>query len=833
MRKQERFTKSLLFLILCFSFVAHAFSSEVSLTHEEKLLLAQGCNSQRNTKTVYINGVNNSFVQAANSFLDISQAYRDKLESDYPNEHFGFALSYNHSDGLAFDLIQTLKQKMDEAGNPEVFGLSPEELFINLMALVDSGLALRGVGMTSDFRDSLIKLAQEYPAQRMKEPAEVKKHLEKILHEMDFGGRVLIIAHSQGNLIAQKVIEEIRANPDYRDSVGMIGVASPASRLPYCPFGQGIIQCYWTAYDDFVIELVRETVGAIPSNVKNDIDSEKRSYSDLFNHSFLGSYFSFGIPSRALIDADVNSWMKALEFPNKADVAVLLSWEGNADVDLHVYEPSSQSLGTHVFHGNPVGEFGTYDKDFQSGGKSEIYCIREVDASGDYVLAMNYYSGNGPQAVTVKVVEANGENREIPLDLAEPKGPDGEDDLTEIATMSVSYEESKKDWTLTLTDPPDLRPTMLSENQYIDAMATDHSGNIFYIQKNHSYGGSESSFWYEWEYQLRRIDAGSGADTLRSTLANTRVAGGSGYSGPQPKAIGDALLAYDANNAELIYYIPELVGSGQPIELGRINAESYSESLLNTPAWFKPSTGRADTAIDSIAIDSIGNIFYIQKNSSYGGSESSFWYEWEYQLRRIDAGSGADTLRSTLANTRVAGGSGYSGPQPKAIGDALLAYDANNAELIYYIPELVGSKQPPELAKINPLNLNKSTYSLPSWYLPATTKTSSTVDSITMGPAGNLYYIQKYYSYKNSPNFEWEYNLRAIDTSSDEDSAIESVGSAIVQGMGDECGQPKASGDTLISYSPANNQLVRYLPSINGLDCVFELSNLSTIAIPK
>ena len=145
------------------------------------------------------------------------------------------------------------------------------------------------------------------------DPGTVATHVECYLQNLKEGKRVVVVAHSQGNLYANDAIDAVEeAAPEGAASIAIVGVATPASRIA------GDRSGYVTAKDDTVIDFLRAVPGArvLKGNVDND-PGVFRDTRDFLKHAFGKSYFDARLKSRALIDALMNVLATELPFPNE------------------------------------------------------------------------------------------------------------------------------------------------------------------------------------------------------------------------------------------------------------------------------------------------------------------------------------------------------------------------------------------------------------------------------------------------------------------------------------------------------------------------------------
>ena len=162
-------------------------------------------------------------------------------------------------------------------------------------------------------------------------------HAERFGSDLAAGRRVFLVAHSQGNLFANSALAALGR---YRGSIGMVGVASPASTVV-----DG--SPYLTATDDVVVNAVR---ALLPSTLAGNVDNERApDERDDLRHKFLPSYFNARLASRALIDEAVFDAMRKLRFPAPdASLAVMAAGKGVVSVLVGSRDVSNVSAGTSV-----------------------------------------------------------------------------------------------------------------------------------------------------------------------------------------------------------------------------------------------------------------------------------------------------------------------------------------------------------------------------------------------------------------------------------------------------------------------------------------------------
>lgn len=289
------------------------------------------------TTIYYANGVNNSPIMASLMKNHLRVAYESSLSAGFPGQGFVFLTAYNETAGLRNDLIETFRQKLEESGEIEVgpaAAVASLQL-VNIFANVGRAAADRLLGalsLTPPLIEGLADTYSEVVAARVRLDINATAFRDRWANELEAFQRVLIVAHSQGNLFANGSAGAAQSLvPSREDGIGVVGVATPAdSTLPGA--------AYFTAEDDRVINALRLLADVLPGNVDNDpgVFFDDR---DLLNHAFWESYFSPELLSRGLIDGEVGSLADALEF-----FPAIGSYDGTFDVIVDG-EPASGTAG--------------------------------------------------------------------------------------------------------------------------------------------------------------------------------------------------------------------------------------------------------------------------------------------------------------------------------------------------------------------------------------------------------------------------------------------------------------------------------------------------------
>jgi len=247
---------------------------------------------------------------------------RDR-ELGFENEQFSFLPSINPSQGPITDIAQVLQQRAGQLGiSDEVITpnliydavikqLSPEEVRTLIIAsgVIDDREFLAD-SVTEDSLRVLSDLLVQAWGEALSDRRVVEQlHFETYRDALASGRRVIVVAHSQGNLFANKTVSAIKSQfPDYADSIEVLGVATPDSEM-----SSGF---YLTARDDTIINLLRNLVGDIASiNLIDNRPILGPEIREEFKHLFDESYFLPLLPSRLLIFEELARLSREMPYP--------------------------------------------------------------------------------------------------------------------------------------------------------------------------------------------------------------------------------------------------------------------------------------------------------------------------------------------------------------------------------------------------------------------------------------------------------------------------------------------------------------------------------------
>lgn len=401
------------------------------------------------TKIYFANGVANTEADALHSLAYIKSAYRWDL-ADRDDERYEFNTAYNYTQGAVADIIQVFKQKKDEVG---LEGINAEQLLWLIwrqktsVDFVKSAIrAMTDIPNPDAIADRIDEsvLAELFLTIEEKEAAVISdRERVNAAHESTYnadlisGKRVIVFAHSQGNLFTNEAVRTvILGKPERAKSIGVVNIATPAnSVVNQSP--------YVTAHDDRVIDALRVLQPVLESNLDNDLGLMDDNR-DWLNHSFLPGYFDQELPSRAVIDDAFWSYVDNLPYPGieagEGAIRASLTWGEQKDVDLHAFEPN----GSHVYYVNTTGVSGKLDVDDRSQYGPENYVVACEDVElGTYEIGLNYFAGSAPANAKISIFLGNNETvTPKTVTLSEPLGRSGDANPQILFRVNVSEDES-------------------------------------------------------------------------------------------------------------------------------------------------------------------------------------------------------------------------------------------------------------------------------------------------------------------------------------------------------------------------------------------------------
>lgn len=360
----------------------------------------------------YFNGVLTVEKTARKNLNEIEERYSDQSPS---GENIKYQVMYNKSQFLS-DFVETFYQRFSEETIGDRWELYTEiikQQFQNNNGKTWLGHindALTVIATVPRFAFDLIQReVVDSIVAALKLTAPIAERETYLKHERDLqqslleGNKVIMIAHSQGNLFVNKAYQYSISKTD-SSAVGVIHVAPASIKLN----GNHIL-----ADQDLVINGLRLS-GSVPSNT-HSIPVYKPFGNnfgrDAFGHGFLETYTNHNFPMYSALDSEVNNLFNTLKAPSKITETgffnVMLTWDGLGDVDLHVVEPS----GNKVMFSNPIGGSGYLDIDNTYANGPEHYfasCDATKLQTGAYRVGLANYSRADGRVATLQVKSQTG-----------------------------------------------------------------------------------------------------------------------------------------------------------------------------------------------------------------------------------------------------------------------------------------------------------------------------------------------------------------------------------------------------------------------------------------
>ena len=296
------------------------------------MLQAEACEASicdtKETMVFFGNGVQSVKRDAYDAIASIKK----RLKVTLPPEEFDileFDIAYNDTHSLPLDLLESALQIL--TGNTSRFW----RFFWGLEIMPDW------------FADKLILLSTALDRSSLVTTDSLKHHVNTYKTKIAEGKKVILVAHSQGNLFGNQAYSLL--NSREQQSFGMVSVANVDNNV------LGADSPYTTLQTDKVILALIAAQIALPTkpmtpNTENLADAE-----DFLGHYFIQSYMAEGSTSQDKITQQVVAALDTLVAPpqivESGVITVSLTWGSEPDIDLHVYEPN----GMQVFWYNLQG----------------------------------------------------------------------------------------------------------------------------------------------------------------------------------------------------------------------------------------------------------------------------------------------------------------------------------------------------------------------------------------------------------------------------------------------------------------------------------------------
>ena len=307
---------------------------------------------------------------------------KKRLQAELAPEEFKvleFRLAYNDTHGLPLDLLEATIQIL--TGNTSRFW----RLFWGLEIMPDW------------FADKLVLLATAIDRSALVTSDSLKDHVNTYKTQIAEGKKVLLVAHSQGNLFGNQAYGLLDSRE--KQSFGMVSVANVDNNV------LGGDSPYTTLVNDKVILALIGAQVVLPTKPMAPNTENVAAPGDSLGHYFIQSYMMEGSNSNNKVTGDIiaalGSLVKPVPIVASGVITVSLTWGREPDVDLHVYEPNGMQVSWYSLQGYS----GTLDRDDRSGYGPEHYTVPTCETlePGVYQIALDYFKGYGPEVAKIQV----------------------------------------------------------------------------------------------------------------------------------------------------------------------------------------------------------------------------------------------------------------------------------------------------------------------------------------------------------------------------------------------------------------------------------------------
>jgi len=376
----------------------------------------------------YGNGVGkgvSTYSDAVKSSALLELGYNQHLGDPSLAADYTFKLAFNQSAGRLGDIIEAAKQ---------TFGDNWPTILAGFLLGNDLILRLLPDSVVQNFNDFLTNQAIQELVTPSATSEDVNNHVSSYKSDIGEGKKVILVAHSQGNIFANWSYQRLSASESQYFTI--VPVASPESIVRKSLVGHVRFS------DDLVIlgvQAAKAIAGIptpLPSNDSDEVDA------DFLSHGFKEAYLKDS-SARSFILYGIETSESLLPDPpmssGQGTITVTLTWGSNPDLDLHTFEPT----GRHVYYASRTGNFGYLDvDDVSSWGPEHYYASCEKISSsplaiGRYQFGVNYYRGYSPETAKV-TIKTPGAEQTITKTLPYSRGSGGNSSPVMFGDVIVS-----------------------------------------------------------------------------------------------------------------------------------------------------------------------------------------------------------------------------------------------------------------------------------------------------------------------------------------------------------------------------------------------------------
>ena len=342
------------------------------------------CNN--NSAVIHINGVNTTAKEAELN----AEILRNSLASR--GVEASVELAYNPTQGVMLDIIQASLQKINES--PFSIPTSTVQTIVGVVLRMSPTAPIVDQGISDVINNALIAVNDLNILDNFT-PSDFDHVLSRVIDVSEKNGKVLLVPHSQGNFFANAVVGQLAATLIPKDSVSIVGVATPTSHIA----GDGD---YLTSTNDQVIQWVRTFSPTLnPLHTIRAVDEPGVPFF-MQGHSFVNIYMNPELEGESVLIDKIQNTLNVLSGCIPGAFEVIISWKEPVDIDLHVSEP-----GRIVTTANPLG-LGQLIHTTTTAGY-EHYRLDGFSTAGQYIPQIHYRTGNVPADISVLVKSPDGE----------------------------------------------------------------------------------------------------------------------------------------------------------------------------------------------------------------------------------------------------------------------------------------------------------------------------------------------------------------------------------------------------------------------------------------
>ena len=374
----------------------------LALGNAERASAVDLCTNQ-GTAFIFFNGVRTTELQAKAAAEEFALLHGPETQS---GDKIGYEYLYNYSNGFE-DFVETFEQRLLEQdglleGRFELFfesltGDGPWwSTIINSVA--DAAGILKGL---VDWYEAAI--IQQLTTLWGNPPTAVDyaEHRLRLDNRIVEGKKLLLVAHSQGNLFVNAAYNYVRTKGVPAESVKVVHIAPASPSLN----GNHVLADLDLVINGLrILGSVASVTDFIPGYLLRPPGSNGKT--DALGHGLFEIYINQSLDISQSVRNHIDEALDTLVAPptqaSTGFFSATLTWNGSGDVDLHTYEPG----GLHVYYAAPQGNSGYLDVDNVVANGPEHYyasCNSDILQLGSYQIAVANYSQADGRTATVQI----------------------------------------------------------------------------------------------------------------------------------------------------------------------------------------------------------------------------------------------------------------------------------------------------------------------------------------------------------------------------------------------------------------------------------------------